>query len=196
MYKLVYAPEIEQSNVNYLYKDKKVHIRLNRFGYKNQVISGFENKLSFLTTFVIVYYVHQFEYIKKAYQEDSDELLTQMIRHFEACSDEYAKIKRIISEKLKISDLEFSIVPLRYKRLKNTVDRLGDCHNLDVDVFFGNKLDTFMIYFNISDLREFLFDDAYYLEYVKDKLVVNNDKFIKKHSKVVAEAESLNVKLW
>lgn len=199
MYKLVYAPEIESTNVNYLYKDNKVHVRLSRFGHRYQIISGFEGKLSFLVTFLINDFVAKSmmskNLIDRASKDKDNKVLKEMIDSFERNSKDYKAVKENISEYMHRDNLTFKIVPFDYKRLKTSLDKIGECYNLYIDNSCSNisGLYLFMLYFNIdSSINSFLFDDCYYIEITRRSVKVNNQKFIKKH----AEKENDYVKLW
>ena len=198
MYKLVYAPEIESAEVNYLYKDNKIHARLGRFGHRYQIISGFENKLGFLITFLINDFVAKNmmtkNFINQASNDKDGKLLKTIISEFEMSSDDYRVVKEIIADYMNIDDLTFKIIPFDYKRLKSSLDKIGECYNLYIDESCSNisGLYMFRLYFDIENLTSFLFDDCYYVEVTKRSIKINNQKFINKH----AEKANDYVKLW
>lgn len=201
MYKLVYSPNIKKSdNINYCYKDGKIHVRLNKFGHKNQIISGFEDKLSFLVTFLINKFVDREilskDVMNKALNDKDDSLLNNIVDSFIKESEEYELVRDTISKHLHVESSDFKIVTLNYKRIKSSLDRIGECYLfLNDDSIYYCDLSLFFYHLNFMSsndkIDEFLFNDKYYIEISNKEFKVNNDKFIKKY----AERENYT-KLW
>ena len=214
MYKLVYAPDIKQSSVDYLYKDKKIHVRLNKFGHKNQIISGFEDKLSFLVTYLINDFVNKGfltkDLIRESFVDSDNKILKEIISKFEEESRAYAVVRLAISGYMpEVSINDFKIVPLGYKRIKSSLDRLGECSGLGClqnDFGYIPQIESFFHYFNLScgynvdvfevaekEVYKYLFDDRIYIEVTNKEFSINNEKFLKKHA---VKASEDYVRLW
>jgi len=197
MYRLVYEPDIKQSSVDYLYKDKKIHVRLNKFGHKNQIISGFENKLSFLATFLVNVFIDEEiltqDVVKSSFIDKEGKILDNILKRFDEESLSYKYVKQAIANNFDISTDSFKIVPLGYKRIKSSLDRVGECTELNSTCIGHSGLVQFTDYFHIKDIEDYLFDDRFYVEVTKQKIIINNDKFIKKHA---VKESSDYVKLW
>ena len=95
-------------------------------------------------------------------------------------------MKNTVESSLEKSD--FKIVPLRYKRLNSSLDKIGEVADLNLEFSLSELLNYFRV-----DLMQFLLNDCYYLEVDDKDFKVNNDKFIKKHA---VREDSSYVKLW
>lgn len=166
--------------VNYLCKDKYIHIRLRDFGLKKEVISGLEDKLTFYITFLFEKVVPQYlsENIHDIVDESKyNELFDMCINKFK-CSDEYSDLMLAI-HCLYPSCLGINILP-KYKRNKNTkdviLDKFGDT-NLSKQYIQEDFHKVFGLY-----VYEFLSNENIFIV-VDKKKKVNCIKYVKKYAK-------------
>ncbi len=168
------------SGTNFLCKDGYVHIRLGRFGDKKQKVSGFEQKLTFLITYLIneVASGHfstleiQKSLDSSTYEEFFNKCLEILRGHFM-----YKDILYTIGE-IFLNFKGIKILPyysLKHKP-KSAFDLLGSCSLVESDM---NICDIFDLDIK-EDLYGFLFDDNFEI-YIEEQTKIDESKYINKY---------------
>lgn len=160
-YKLIYTPSrdggvgVEETNINFLCTDKRLHIRLREYT-EEEVISGFIAKLTYLITYLVNYTNNT---------EESEVFINSIIENAFHQSD-FKGVK---------------IYPC-YRRLKN-YSKKGYIPNTVCPVHIsGNNycsLDYFLETFRLN-LHEYLFNDAYEIVITKDETKNLYSKYLNK----------------
>lgn len=198
VYSLIYMPSISSDKtINYLCSDNKVHIRLKKYGIKPEIISGFENKLSFLLTFSLNEFCNHFYMSKDLLRHVNEnknfkDIWLDIMKEFKTKYNSFGIDDCLSNNILYYEGLK--ILPIYYKKFKltNALDLIGECYNLKNKLFDDNPTKNFLDYFKLSSLDEYLFNDAIVIQ-ISKKLKINNSKFINKSKHKIQHYES---KLW
>jgi len=184
VYKMVrtYAEHTKVSMVDYLCKDRYIHIRLRRFGDKAQQLIGFEDKLTFLITTLILNKVDGILELSKVKLSESKENYQEIWKQCLEClksSKEFKDIECVLKEVFK--DYKgMKILPMYSlkNKPKNAFDLLGSCDNLpSTEMKFILDCD---IRYNFLDIADFLFDNNLEIHIEKEN-IVDDSKFINKY---------------
>ncbi len=182
------------SDVNFLCKDNYVHIRLKRFGYKKEHISGFESKLTFLLTLMMINAVNEHITTVQAKLSQDKENYKEL---WESClnclksSKEFKDLDWFLCTMFE-SYKGLKILPmysLKYKP-KNAYDLLGDCYGLS-----QLSIERLLRVELKDDLYGFLFDNSLEI-YIEESHDVDDSKFIKKHLINRTNKKETYINLW
>ena len=189
---ICYIPEeLNQDSINFICSDNKVHVRFRDFNDAD-VIAGFEQKLTYLLSYLMNYsymqntiLTYDKDALLKNFLQTSDVAEINACIRAESCNPKYKGIK--YSKNLDASYKPFGEVNLACFpiHLENSVVRSGD-------------LNFFLSAFRIS-LRDYLFNDNYIVIIDDIKISEINKKFI---NKMIKKAETTSgqemdvVELW
>lgn len=192
-YKLIYTPSnesyylLEESDINFVCSDGKIHIRLRDYGDKEEVISGFINKLTYLVTYLVNYMVNsnpeRYNSTDKLL-ESSTEIINNSIGRFIGLTihnDNYKGIK----------------ISKNYRKVKH-YDILGGIPT-ELCPYSNGKdkcsIDLFLRTFGIN-LHDYLFNDAYEVVICKNDKKSNYNKFLNKQSRGKKVVDNKRIALW
>lgn len=188
-YKLVYTPNKEsfysvcESNINFLCADNKIHIRLRDYD-KEEVISGFIGKLTYLVTYLVNYV----EGANKDRFASDDDLLAWATSNI----NEY--LGKLIRMDLHDDSFKGLKISKNFRRIKN-YSKLGSIANGLCPYSHGQcSLSSFIETMRIS-LYDFLFNDAYEVVIVKSKDKRVYQKYVNKKS-IKKQIVDKSIKLW
>jgi len=166
-FSLIWTPSIEpNSNAKYTCSDNKVHIRLRDFN-KPQIISGFEDKLAYLISFIFF--------------SEKDKTLKDLL------SSMYLEDINVVLENYIVNKTGYKYKGLKIKENYSRKDKHNIYGKIDINCFpFSelencNYLDYFQQRFKIN-LYDFLFNDAYKIM-IHKKQEQKENKFIRKKQK-------------
>lgn len=171
-------PGKKYPDVNFLYKDKKVHVRLGFYGNKKQHIRGFEAKLAFFMTLSMqreVKSILDLPSIKEArdrnnYQEIWEKCLACLKQ---GAGYQYAN-DLFYCELPNYSGMKILPAYSLKNRPKDAFDLLGEVVGLD-----DESLKEELVF---NDLKDLLFNDAVEIS-IEECKDVDNSKFVRKHTK-------------
>ena len=184
VYKMVrtYAEHTKVSTVDYLCKDKYIHIRLRKFGDKVQQLIGFEDKLTFLITTLMQNKVNSILELSKIKLSENKEKYQEIWKQCLEClksSKEFKDIECVLKEVYQ-NYKGMKILPMYSlkNKPKNAFDLLGSCENIpSTEMKFILDCD---IRYDFLDIADFLFDDNLEIHIEKENQV-DNSKFINKY---------------
>ena len=173
-YSILYTPDqMTNPGVNYVCSDKKIHIRFRDFN-KEQVISGFEKKLTYLMS-----YLMNFSYITSLFDICDEKTIMNALLDSEDVKSIYNNIKYN-------KQIDFKCFRLTPNYKKSECKAFGKVEQtafpLLYDEFGAPKqgdLETFLNKLKVS-LLEYLFNDSYSIilhEKSEDNV---NEKFVNK----------------
>ena len=191
--KLDFSALDEDVIVNYLCKDNYMHIRLKEFGNQKAVITGLEQKLTFLVTYLINSVCYNYvdkDLIRQAEDKSSFKDIWNICIGKFLISKEF---RTILNElKSRYSECKGVKILPAYSKTSNYVDAFsafGEVHNLTLNIS-QQPLDEFLEFLDIS-LDEYLFNEHIYLV-VDEEQEIKNQKFIKKYE----VKKSCSINLW
>ena len=170
-YSVLYTPDTKtNSQLNYVCSDKKIHVRFRDFN-DEQIISGFEKKLTYLFTYLV-----NFSKIKELFGVCSPEIVMQALLD----SSDVKQIEDDLKYKKQIDFKKFRLF-VNYKR-DNCIP-FGKIDNkvfpMELDergVAKDGNLDTFLKILKV-DLLEYLFNDSYSIIIHRDYHQNINNKY-------------------
>lgn len=193
---ICYIPEeLPQNELNFICSDNRVHVRFRDFD-SPCVIAGFEQKLTYLLTYLMNYSYMRTTLI--LYSED--ELIDGFLK-----SSDVAEINSCI--RTESCNMKYKGIKLRkkYSKVKNDSYKAFGSVNLacfpihtEESMIKTGNLEVFLSAFKIS-LRDYLFNDNYIVIIDDIKTSEINKKFINKMNKkdYIASREFLDVvELW
>lgn len=195
-YQLTYTPEKDvENNIDFLCFDNKIHIRLRDYE-REEVVSGFINKLTYLLTYLVNY-----SWANKIVSAPNSNAI---ISSFLSQNEDAELIIRTISNKIMDKKFKGISITTNYRRTK--CNPLGSISkdllpkNTSGEVSFSGDLSLFLNKLHIS-LADYLFNDGYELVLHKDSFKTPYTKFHKKAAKKVIkeskkEKEIEYVSLW
>lgn len=193
-YSIYYTPNAqttEDSAINYLCYDGKVHIRFHDYN-DDMIIIGFEKKLSYLLT-----YLMNFSYIPKVIGVYTNEMLIDTFLKTSDLASIYAAIDQNSCSR------KFKGIKLKPNYKRDNCQPFGAvdpaCFPLIVidGIEQAGNLNTFLSALRIS-LSEYLFNDSYVVILHENRQMNANKKFINKERKrqAHADAEFAVTQLW
>jgi hypothetical protein len=190
-YSIYYTPSknpMAHNDLNYVCSDNRIHIRFRDFN-KEQIIGGFEKKLTYLVTYLMNY-----------------SYLPSIIGKYDT--------KTLIKNFLKTDDIQHVISAIavynglhKFKGLKLTANyRKKEClpfGDVDKDCFPLNSQDGIIAVGSLKefleklriDLIEYLFNDSYFIILRENKEKAINNKFINKQAKKLERTRDPNLEL-
>ena len=190
-YSIFYTPSwdpLSHNELNYVCSDNKIHIRFRDFD-NEQVISGFERKLTYLLTYLMNY-----SYLPSIIGKYDDKTL---IKNFSKSLD-VLQVTHAID--LYISDRKSKGIKLKVNYKKSKCLPFGsvnkDCFPLNMkdDVIEVGSLKAFLNKLKIN-LDEYLFNDSYIIILRENKRKDVNNKFINKQAKKLEKTKGFNLSL-
>lgn len=189
-FSLCYTPSIKtDTSINYVCSDRKIHVRFRDYT-KEQVISGFEKKLTYLITYLI-----NFSSTNKLFGICSTKIIIDNLSE----SEDIKTLYNCLKYEKQIDFKCFRFTP-NYKKT--------DCHDfgeLDLGAFPLNydsngvllegSLNAFLSNLKIS-LLDYLFNDAYSIMIHKKINKEVNKKFIDKENRKSVSSSTDFIKLW
>lgn len=175
-YSIYYTPNNKKSDFedsNYVCSDKKVHIRFSDYN-SEQIIAGFEKKLTYLFTYLINY-----SYLPNVINQSN---IRDLIENFSRMSD-ILTINNIIMNHISLRDFKGFKVRANYKKkdckpFGEITPEVFPVEWID-DTAVKGSLDIFLSKLKIS-LDDYLFNDSYVIIIREDKYINFNKKFINK----------------
>lgn len=202
---LIYTPSLKNTfplnnNLKYLCSDNKIHIRFKDYKEKD-LIEGFESKLTYLLTYLMnFYYLPQ---VIKSY--DSKKIISDFLKDkeitnlsnqikFFLCSSKFKGFKltpKYSKKKALYKEFGYVLIDCFPSHLKDTsesiyVEKMG-------------SINTFLKYFNLSDVITYLFDDSIVIiihEKKDRKLNKFDKKEYKKLTKIKSNSNFKELDLW
>ena len=165
--------------------DNKVHIRLRDFN-SNQVIKGFEAKLTYLLAYILHFNL----------LSDKEYKTKNIIRILQDLSEteEVEKIKLCIRKFTNDSNFKGLKISKNYNK-GNLID-LGEVDNNCFPVSSSdNSIENFLSKLHINTLSEYLFNDSYKIV-IKEEKQLKDNKFTRKQLKKLKNKNLDFEKLW
>lgn len=181
-FSLRFTPSIETNkNAKYTCSDNKVHIRLKDYN-KPQEIKGFEDKLTYLITYIFVSMKYN----------SIDELMSSMY---------LVEIENVLRSYIKFQT-DYTYKGLKILPKYSKKDKYNLYGNIDIDCFPSilensniHFLDYFQKVFSIN-LYDFIFNDQYEI-IIRASDYTGENKFTKKEKRrEFTESNSILYKLW
>lgn len=197
-YSLIFTNNREEGSAEinkYLCFDNKIHIRLRDFN-KEEVLTGFEKKFTYLLSYLINYL-----YIPKLVGKYSDKEILESFLLDETVEQIIDFIRSCIYD----SGIQYSglLLKLNYKKDKNKYKAFGDTDakffplQVKNNVTEAGSFEFFLTTFNL-DLYNYLFNDDYAI-WLHEKDLKPNKKFetrkLKKINKLINKNINI-VELW
>lgn len=194
-YSIYYTPSYdlkEHNDINYICSDNKIHIRFRDYN-KEEIISGFEKKLTYLLTYLMNY-----SYLPKTVGNyDTKVLMDNFLK-----TDDVLEILNSISTYISAKVFKGFKLKANYKRSEclpfGCIDQ--DCFplNCNDNIYETGSLKDFLEKLKIN-LTEYLFNDSYMIIIRENKGKTVNNKFINKQNKKLEKLRDSKldlVELW
>ena len=186
----VFSERQNYAEVNYLCKDNFIHIRLRRFGDRVERISGFESKLTFLITLLMLNTFNQqitTEQLEMSNNKNNYQEIWKSCLESLKSSGNYKAIETFLTQTLGAKGIKILPAYSLKKKPKNAYDLLGKCNNFSSEVLLSNLIDT---YINPFGIAEYLYNDNLEIS-IEKRREVDNSKFINKY-----KDKSNDINLW